>query len=119
MLSADRPEKTAFVVILENATKLAWHCLTLPLEMSGLGKLTRVLVALQHQLGNTSVRVPELHAAVLGAAEHPVTVRSKCDTKHEILHSWSVCLDLIILLNYIPCGLQRCGCTCRQGQHPG
>jgi hypothetical protein len=46
---------------------------------------TRVLVTLQHELGNTCVRIPELHATILGATEDPVAVGSESDTKHEVL----------------------------------
>ena len=42
-------------------------------------------MALQHELRNTRVRVPELHATILGAAENPIAVRCKCDAKHEVL----------------------------------
>lgn len=55
-------------------------------EMSGVGKRTRVLMALQHQLSNTSVGIPELHAAVLGTTENPVAVGGESDTEDEILH---------------------------------
>ena len=34
----------------------------------------RVLVTLQHELGVARSWVPELHAAVLGARKHPVSV---------------------------------------------
>jgi hypothetical protein len=42
-------------------------------------------VTLQHELGNTCVRIPELHATILGATEDPVAVGSESDTKHEVL----------------------------------
>jgi hypothetical protein len=51
-------------------------------------KLTRVLMALQHQLRNSGIRVPELHAAVLGAAENPLAVGCEGNAQHEVL--WSV-----------------------------
>lgn len=51
----------------------------------GSGSRTRVLVALQHELRNTRVRIPELDAAVLGTTEHPVTMGSEGNTKNKVL----------------------------------
>ena len=48
-------------------------------------RLTRVLVTLQHKLRDTRVGVPELHAAVLGAREHPVAVRRERNAEDEVL----------------------------------
>jgi hypothetical protein len=40
---------------------------------------------LQHELRVTGARVPELHAAVLGAREHPLRVGGQRDAKNEVL----------------------------------
>ena len=45
----------------------------------------RVLVALQHELSNAGMRIPELDTAILGAAEHPVAVGREGNTEHKIL----------------------------------
>ena len=42
-------------------------------------------MSLQHELRNTSVRVPELDTAVLGTTEHPIAVGGEGDTKNEVL----------------------------------
>jgi hypothetical protein len=42
-------------------------------------------MALQHELCNTGMGIPELNAAVLGTTEHPITMRCKSDAEHEIL----------------------------------
>lgn len=42
-------------------------------------------MTLQHELRNTSVRIPELDTAILGTTEHPVTMRGKSNTEHEVL----------------------------------
>ena len=49
-------------------------------------KRTGVLVSLKHQLGHASPWVPELDPSVLGAAEDPLVIRSKCNTKHKVLN---------------------------------
>lgn len=47
--------------------------------------LTRVLVTLEHHLGISGVRVPELNAPVLGTTHDPLSIRRQADTEHEIL----------------------------------
>ena len=42
-------------------------------------------MALQHKLRNTCVGIPELHAAVLGAREHPVAVRRERNAEDKVL----------------------------------
>jgi hypothetical protein len=42
-------------------------------------------VALQHELRDTSVRVPELHATIFGTAENPVAVGGESDGENEVL----------------------------------
>ena len=49
------------------------------------GDYTGVLVALQHHLGITSDRVPELDAAIFGTTHDPVSIRSQTDAEHEVL----------------------------------
>jgi hypothetical protein len=49
-------------------------------------------VALEHELSVARARVPELHASVLGARKHPVSVWSEGDGEDEVL---DVMLELI------------------------
>jgi hypothetical protein len=44
-------------------------------------------VALQHELRNTSMGIPELDTAIFGSTEDPVAMWSQCDTEHEVLES--------------------------------
>jgi hypothetical protein len=46
---------------------------------------TRVLMSLQHELGDTRVGIPELDTAVLGTTEHPVAVGRKGDAENKVL----------------------------------
>jgi hypothetical protein len=46
---------------------------------------TRVLVALKHELGLASGRVPELDAAVLATRHNPLAIRSESDTEDEVV----------------------------------
>jgi len=55
---------------------------------AGSNRNDRVLVALQHQLRDASRWVPELHAAVLGAAENPFAVWSEGNAQNEVLVSF-------------------------------
>lgn len=55
------------------------------LELDCTRHLTRVLMSLKHELGNTRLRVPELHTPILGPTEHPSAVGRERDTKDEIL----------------------------------
>lgn len=50
----------------------------------------RVLVTLQHELRVARPRVPELHAAILGSGEHPVSVGGESDGENEVLREMSV-----------------------------
>jgi hypothetical protein len=45
----------------------------------------RILVTLEHHLRDTGIRVPELHASILGATHDPFAVRGKADAEHVIL----------------------------------
>lgn len=47
--------------------------------------LTRVLVALEHELRLASGRVPELHTAVLAARHDPLAIGSECNTEDKVL----------------------------------
>ena len=49
------------------------------------GAFTRVLVSLKHDLGSSSVRIPELHASVFGSTENPLAVWCKSDTENKVL----------------------------------
>ena len=51
---------------------------------------------LQHHLRNTGIRVPELHASILGAAHDPFAVRGEADAEHVILEvkSWVSQLEI-------------------------
>lgn len=49
------------------------------------GDGTGVLVALQHHLGVTSDRVPELDAAIFGTTHDPVSIRSQTHAEHKVL----------------------------------
>ena len=51
------------------------------------GSRTGILVALKHQLGIPSTRVPELNPTVLGATENPLSVGGQGDAEYEILSS--------------------------------
>lgn len=42
-------------------------------------------MSLQHELRDTSVRVPELDTAVLGTTQYPVTVGGKGNAEHKVL----------------------------------
>lgn len=42
-------------------------------------------MALQHHLGVTSHWIPELHAAVLGTAHHPLPIGGQAHAEHEVL----------------------------------
>lgn len=60
-------------------------------------ELTTVLVALKHELGCTSLWIPELHATILGTRHDPSTVWSKCDTKNKVLVTFKGADALAIL----------------------
>jgi hypothetical protein len=45
-------------------------------------------VTLQHHLRDPGIRVPELHASILGAAHDPFAVRGKADAEHVILEGF-------------------------------
>lgn len=61
-------------------------------------------MALQHELRNARVWVPELYAAVLGAGENPVAVGGECDAEHEVLsHKVSCDLEGCVALNHTLC----------------
>lgn len=47
--------------------------------------LTGVLVALQHHLGVTSDRVPELNATILRTTHDPLAIGRQAHAKHEVL----------------------------------
>jgi hypothetical protein len=47
-------------------------------------------VALQHELRVARSRVPELHAAILGSGEHPISVWGESDREDEVLREMSV-----------------------------
>ena len=49
------------------------------------GGLTCALVALQHQLSNAGVWIPELDPPITRAAEHPPSIRSECDAEDNVL----------------------------------
>lgn len=51
-------------------------------------------MALQHELCNTRVGVPELNTAVLGARKHPVAVRCEGNTENEVLVTFE-CADAL------------------------
>jgi hypothetical protein len=40
---------------------------------------------LQHHLRDTGIRIPELHASILGATHDPFAVRGEADAEHVIL----------------------------------
>lgn len=42
-------------------------------------------MALEHELGSSRARIPELHTTVLGARHDPSSVRSKSNRKNEVL----------------------------------
>ena len=46
---------------------------------------TRVLVPLKHKLRIRGLGIPELHAAILGATQDPLSIGGQCDTEHEVL----------------------------------
>jgi hypothetical protein len=48
-----------------------------------------VLVSLQHHMGVSSLRIPELHATVFRTRHDPVTVGCQTDAQHVILEQKS------------------------------
>lgn len=48
-------------------------------------RLTGILVALQHKLCNTRMRIPELNTTILGTTEHPVAMWGKGNAKDKVL----------------------------------
>jgi hypothetical protein len=48
-------------------------------------RLTRIFVALKHEHGNSSVRVPELDTSVLRSTENPGAVRGKSNAENKVL----------------------------------
>ncbi len=52
--------------------------------------LTRVLVALEHQLRVPGLRIPELHPSVFGATHDPSPVRRESYTEDEILNPYAL-----------------------------
>lgn len=45
-------------------------------------------MSLQHELGLTGARIPELDAAILGTRENPCVIRRESDTEYEITVSF-------------------------------
>lgn len=56
----------------------------------GVKALTRVLVALEHQLRVPGLRIPELHPSVFGATHDPSPVRRESYTEDEILNPYAL-----------------------------
>jgi hypothetical protein len=54
--------------------------------VADLGRLTRVLVTLKHELSLTRRCVPELDATVFGAGHDPVAIRRDSDGENVVLH---------------------------------
>ena len=51
-------------------------------------KLTRILMALKHQLAGPGARIPKLHASIFGPTQHPVTIWCKGNAQDEVLVSF-------------------------------
>jgi hypothetical protein len=52
-------------------------------------------MSLQHELGHSGLRIPELHTAIFAAREDPASIGGKCDTKNKVL------LPLVIMIQVI------------------
>ena len=48
-------------------------------------ELTRVFVALEHELRGSSMRIPELDTPIFGSTENPSAIRSKGDAENKVL----------------------------------
>ena len=56
------------------------------LAQVGVGqKLTRILVALKHQLAGPGIWIPELHASIFGTTQHPITIWCKGNAQDKVL----------------------------------
>lgn len=54
-------------------------------------------MTLEHELGGTGARVPELDTAILGSGQYPVGIGSECNREHEVAVAFE-CLDALAAL---------------------
>lgn len=69
----------------DGATEMTVEIVSTRSRPSRTYKLTRVLVALEHELSLASGRVPELHTTVLAARHDPLAIGSECNTEDKVL----------------------------------
>lgn len=61
--------------------------------------------------------IPELNTPIFGTTKYPIAMGCKSNTEDEVLHTCQPFFIIGLRTDFLPCGLQRCECTCLLAEH--